>query len=49
MVSAVLFLPKLLAISTQITGNIIRLTIGMNNRKTHHHGLFMILKSTIAL
>ena len=32
------FLPKLLAVSTQITGNIIRFTMGIKRRMVHHQG-----------
>jgi hypothetical protein len=49
MVSVVEFFPKLLAVSTQMTGNIIKLTIGIKMRNTHHHGLLIILKRIIAL
>ena len=36
------FFPKLLTVSTQITGNIIRLITGRNNKITHQVGLLII-------
>jgi hypothetical protein len=36
------FLPKLLEISTQITGIIITLITGISIKKIHHFGLFII-------
>ena len=48
-VSVVLFLPKLRKVSTQTTGNIIRLTIGTNSKITHHQGRLIIFINTTAL
>ena len=44
-----LFLPKLLEISTQITGIIITLMTGIKIKKIHHHGRLMIFNKTITL
>ena len=41
--------PKLLKVSTQITGNIIRLMIGMKSNNVHHDGRPIIFINTIAL
>jgi|NorSeaMetagenome_1021524.scaffolds.fasta_scaffold675469_1 hypothetical protein len=43
------FLPKLLDVSTHITGKIKRLTTGIKSRKIHHQGLLMIFIKIIAL
>jgi hypothetical protein len=48
-VSANEFFPKLLLVSTHITGNIKRFTIGIKNKKIHHHGLFIIFNKINAL
>jgi hypothetical protein len=48
-VSKLEFLPKLLDVSTQITGNIKRLIIGIKSNIIHHVGLLMIFISIIPL
>src|SRR5690606_11937283 len=48
-VSVVEFLPKLLAVSTQTTGNMIKLTMGTKSKMVHHQGRLMIFIKTTAL
>ena len=43
------FLPKVLNVSTQTTGNIIKLIIGMKSNKVHHVGRLIIFINTIEL
>ena len=48
-VSIVEFLPKLLKVSTQTTGNIIKLMTGMKSKNVHQLGLLMIFIKIIEL
>jgi hypothetical protein len=48
-VSIVEFLPKLRKVSTQTTGNMIKLIIGINNKTVHHVGRLMIFINTMEL
>ena len=43
------FFPKLLIVSTQNTGNIIKLITGTNNKNIHHVGLLIIFNKIIPL
>ena len=46
MVSVLEFLPKLLIVSIQTTGNINKFIIGINNKTIHQAGLFIIFINT---
>ena len=48
-VSSCEFFPKLRKVSTQITGNMIKLIIGTNNKKVHHQGRLIIFIKITAL